>query len=172
MTLFSIAGLLHGLGAMALLVLGSFIALRPKQRSSRHPQLGRIYAAIMPPALILGVVVGLRHAPSVSVFQIIVGPTLGLLGMGFWAATPRGRRVLGARWVTIHARGMGGSLIALFTGLGFQIAGYAGMAIGPISGTLLGVGPTIPGYLLTSWALDRRRRAAVLPAVDTPVEVG
>lgn len=110
----------HGLASLALLVLGTAIATRPKGRRAGHPLLGRIYVAGMVPSLALAMVAGARD-PGISVFEVITPPLTAALLLGWWAGTSGGRRRLGAAWVRVHASGMGGSLIGLYSAGTIQV---------------------------------------------------
>ena len=153
---------LHGIGSLALLGLGVAIALRPKGRQARHRELGRLYAKVSLPILVLGFVIGLRHWPSLTPFQIVVPPTMISVGVGWWAATSAGRRRLGPAWIRVHVGGMGGSLIAWCTGFSFQVADRAGIPTDePAIMVVLFAVPTIIGSPIINRAIARRESRRV-----------
>jgi len=160
----ALVGALHGIGSLFLLGLAYAIVLRPKTRPARHQQLGRLYARVSFPILVLGFIIGLRHWPSLTPFQIVVPPTIAAVAVGWWAATPGGRRRLGPAWIRVHIGGMGGSVIAWSTGFGFQVALRAGIPIDapPVTIALFAL-PTIVGTPLINWAVAARLRATEPP---------
>ena len=163
----------HGIASLLLLALGAAIALRPKTRRARHPQLGRIYAWTMPPVLVVGFVIGLQHWPSLSPFQIVVPPTIAAVCVGWFAASPSGRRRFGPRWLSVHIQAMGGSLIALSTGFGFQVAARAGAPIDePLITVVLFAVPTIIGSPIIGRAIAARGLARVAQAQPGPGPLG
>ncbi len=137
-------GAFHGIGSLLVLALGLVILGRPKTRHARHPQLGRSYARLGVPILVVGFVVGLRHWPDLSPFQLVVPPTIAATLVGWWAATQSGRRWLGSAWIRVHISASAGSVVVWVTGLGFQIAGRAGVPIdSPMITTVLFAVPTL-----------------------------
>lgn len=158
------AASVHGLASLALLALGTAIAVRPKTRRAGHPVLGRLYAAAMLPSLALAMLAGARD-PAITVFEVITPPlTVGLL-VGWWAGTAGGRRRLGAAWVRVHASGMGGSLIGLYSAGTIQVVQRLAGDDTPL--LTLAFLPTIIGSPIIAAAIARRAPRRAAPSAST-----
>lgn len=147
--MYEILAATHGIAATALLVFGTVIAVRPKTRRAGHVRMGKRYAVAMVPVLVSGLVIG-GFNPGISVFEVLDVFTLTLLGAGWWAASRAGRAKLGPSWIRLHAGGLGGSLIALYTAGLIQVI-PDGSALG-----WLAFAPTIVGTLLINRAVSRQ----------------